>query len=226
MKTLSTEFKQALYVTNPTFFAYFPLGIIFGILFTQAGFPWYQAPLMSALVYAGAVQFITLGMMINQQHVLAIVLACVFVAMRNSFYGLSVNGRFKAAPRLVRAFLIFGLVDAAYAIFTSRPPRKNEHDVKFCFYTTLLLYLYWVIGSFIGAAFADTIPQFKGMEFVLTAFFAIIVIEYYRVNKAVDALYIPILASIVAYLLVPNYYLLLAISLCALYLHFKTRAAS
>lgn len=226
MNYLNTEFKQALVITNPTLFAYFPLGIVFGVLFTQAGFPWYQAPLMSGLVYAGAVQFITLGMMINHNSVLAILLACVFVAMRNSFYGLSVNHRFKKAPLVIRAFLIFGLVDAAYAIFTSRPPRQHENDVKFCFYTTLLLYLYWVVGTFIGAAFADVIPQFKGMEFVLTGFFAVIVIEYYLSNRAVDALYIPLAASVIAYLLMPNYYLLIAILLCVIYLHFKIKAQS
>lgn len=223
MKSFSPEFKQALYVTNPTFFAYFPLGIVFGVLFTHADFPWYLAPLMSALLYAGAVQFVALSMMISHSSIAAIVLATLFVALRNSFYGLSVSERFKKAPALTRAFLIFGLVDASYAIFTSRPPRENENDTKFCFYTTLLLYLYWVIGTLVGALFADVIPEVKGLDFILTGFFFLIAIEYYLVNKAIDALWVPLLTSFIAYWLFPQYYLLIAILLCTFYLYLKIK---
>ncbi|KTD64108.1 AzlC family ABC transporter permease [Legionella spiritensis] len=223
MKHTRSEFKQAFYATNPTFFAYFPLGLVFGVLFTNAGFPWYQAPLMSALVYAGAVQFIALGMMINHNNLAAILLAALFVALRNSFYGLSLTERFKAAPRAVRMFLIFGLVDAAYAIFVSRPSKHGENDVAFCFYTTLLLYIYWVGGTLIGAMFAGSIPEVKGLEFVLTAFFAIIVIEHFLINKFTDALFIPLAASCIAYTLLPQFYLLIAILLCAFYLYIKIK---
>ncbi|MDP1602200.1 MAG: AzlC family ABC transporter permease [Legionella sp.] len=223
MNYLSTEFKQAFYVTNPTLFAYFPLGMVFGVLFTHANFTWYLAPVMSALMYAGAVQFVALSMMINHSSIAAILLATSFVALRNSFYGLSVNERFKKIPFFTRAFLIFGLVDASYAIFTARPPRSNENDTLFCFYTTLLPYLYWVVGTFIGAYYADIIPEIKGMDFILTCFFFLFVIEYYWVKKALDALIIPVLASLTGYFLLPQYYLLIAILICIFYLYLKVR---
>lgn len=224
MKRANTEFRQAFYVTNPTMFAYVPLGIVFGVLFTHANFPWYLAPVMSGLVYGGSIQFVGLSMMLNHNSIIAIVLATLFIALRNSFYGLSVAERFKKAPVLIRCFLIFGLVDAAYAIFTSKPPQKDQNDVKFCFYTTLLLYLYWVVGTLIGALFADFIPEVKGMDFIMTSFFALIALEYYLVNKSIDALLIPVVASLIAYLLMPQYGLLIAILLCTFYLYLKVKA--
>jgi branched chain amino acid efflux pump len=219
MKT--EQFRQALAVTIPSFIAYFPLGIVFGVLFTHADYSWYLAPLMSALVYAGAVQFVALSMMIDNATLPAILFAGLFVALRNSFYGLSLIERFKPAPVLIRYFLIFGLVDASYAIFAVKPPKKN--DIAFCFYTTLLLYVYWVSGSFIGAFFAYKIPDVKGLDFILTSFFAIIVIEYYLLNKKIDALLIPVVAAIIAYLLMPQFYLLIALFLCGFYLYMKIR---
>ncbi|MFI4919625.1 MAG: AzlC family ABC transporter permease, partial [Legionellales bacterium] len=155
--------------------------------------------------------------------VIAIVLAASFVAVRNSFYGLSVRDRFKVATPFIRFFLIFGLVDATYAVFSSRPPKNGEDDIKFCFFSTLLPYLYWVSGTFFGAFFADVIPELKGLDFIMTGFFFLIALEYYLVKKSIDALLIPVLVSFITYLLVPQYYLFISILLCTFYLYLKVK---
>ena len=216
--------KQAFRATTPIFFAYGPLGIVFGVLFTHAGFDWYLAPIMSALVYAGAVQFVVLSMLIDGASFVAIMVASLFVALRNSFYGLSLLERFKHVSFFKRWFLIFGLVDATFAILATWP--KQENDVDFCFYTTLFPYLSWVGGTFFGALLADTIPVVKGMDFVLTSFFMVLVVEYYLLNRKVDALIIPILAACLAYWIYPQFYLVIAILTCVFYLYAKSRVLS
>ncbi|WP_133128673.1 AzlC family ABC transporter permease [Legionella nagasakiensis] len=215
------ELKQAFHATTPTFFAYAPLGMVFGILFTHADYPWYLAPLMSAIVYAGAVQFVVLSMMIDHASILAILFASLFIALRNSFYGLSLIERFKPAPFWIKSFLIFGLVDATYAVLSTRPKQKN--DIDFCLYATLFPYLSWVGGTFLGALLADFIPEVKGLDFILTSFFMVLVIEYYLLNKKIDALIIPIFAACLAYWVMPQYYLLISILTCTFYLYLKIR---
>ena len=217
----SNEATIALRETLPTVFAYSPLGIVFGVLFTHADFTWYLAPIMSAVVYAGAVQFVALSMMIDHAGIFAILVASLFIGLRNSFYGLSLIERFQPFNRLTRFFLIFGLVDATYAILATRPIHKN--DARFCFYITLFPYLGWVGGTFVGAYFADFIPDLKGMEFILTSFFMVLVIEYFLTNKKIDALLVPIIAAFLAYWITPQYYLLLAILTCTFYLYLKIR---
>lgn len=219
----SPEFKRALEASTPTFFAYFPLGLLFGVLFSKTEFHWLGAPIMSALLYAGAVQFVALSMMANNASLLAIILAALFVALRNSFYGLSVAERFKPAPKWMKPILMFGLVDAAYAVFVNRPIYDDIDDIWFCFHTTILMYAFWVIGTFVGAVFAHAIPDVSGMSFILTAFFFLIVLEYLQKNKSIDALIIPVIASAIAWLIVPHYFLLIAISLCAVYLYIKVK---
>jgi len=204
--------------------AYFTLSLVFGILFTHADYSWYLAPIMSALVYAGSVQFIALSMMSEHAPLLGIILASFFVALRNSFYGLSLIERFKPASKLKKFFLAFGLVDATYAIFMIKPTQKN--DIKFCLYTNFFPYISWVLGSFIGAYFADSIPEIKGMDFILTSFFMVIVIEFYLVNKKIDALFVPVLAAFFAYWLMPQYYMLIAIFISTLYLYLNIRLSS
>ncbi len=85
---------EAWQLSIPVFFAYFPLGIIFGLLFCQSGFPWYYAPIISIIVYNGAVQFLALGIMATGGSYLDILLATIFVALRNSFYGIALIKRY------------------------------------------------------------------------------------------------------------------------------------
>ena len=42
-------------------FGFVPLGIAFGLLFQDLGYPWYFASLMGIIVYAGAAQFMAIG---------------------------------------------------------------------------------------------------------------------------------------------------------------------
>jgi predicted branched-subunit amino acid permease len=59
--------SEAIRDSLATFFAYFPLGIVFGFLFTsELSLPWILAPFMSLMVFAGAIQFVALGIFAAQ----------------------------------------------------------------------------------------------------------------------------------------------------------------
>lgn len=201
------EFPYAFKQSLPVVAAYFPLGMVFGLLFVHDGYTWYLAPLMSALVYAGAVQFVALTMIENHATLYAILLACAFIAFRNVFYGISFLERFKDAKPIRKAILIFGLVDGSYAIFGANP----KGSLNFCTQVNLILYFSWFLGTLLGALFADVIPEVKGMDFVLTAFFTILVIDFFIKRKKWWPIIFPIITSFLSFLLVPDYYLLVAI---------------
>lgn len=206
------EFPYAFKQSLPVVFAYFPLGMVFGVLFAHQGYDWYLAPLMSALVYAGAVQFLALTMMEHHATVLAIVVAAFFVAFRNTFYGISFFERFKPAGGFQKLCLIFGLVDGSYAIFLANP----KASLRFCTQVNIILYLSWFVGTFLGAVFADHIPEIKGLDFVLTSFFMVLVIDYFMKYRQWAPLIFPVIASFISYLILPTFYFLIAIiaSLC------------
>ncbi len=216
---LSTEFKQALKLSIPTFFAYFPLGIVFSVLWLKAGFSGYWAPVMSALAFAGAVQFVALSMMQEHASVLAIVLASSFIASRNLFYGLSFIERFKHKPKLLRIFLIFGLVDATYGMLTANPEKPEREDTRFCFYVTLFPYIYWVTGTCLGLALFSSMPDVKGLDFMLTSFFMILVVDYYLMSRDKLSLIMPVAFACFSYLLFPKQYLLLSIICSVLFIY-------
>ena len=67
------------------------------------------------LVYGGSVQSVVLSMMTKQAAIYKIMLATIFIAFRNSFYGLNFLSRFKTNV-FYKSILAFMLVGAAYVI--------------------------------------------------------------------------------------------------------------
>lgn len=46
--------RHLLQTTSPVLFGYLPMGIAFGVLFQELGYPWYYASLMGLIIFAGS----------------------------------------------------------------------------------------------------------------------------------------------------------------------------
>ncbi len=216
-----SPYSLAWRLSLPVLFAYLPLGIVFGLMSAQLQEPWYFAPLMSVVLYAGAVQFIAIGLMAVHAPYLTIFLSTVFVALRNAFYGISLQKRFDVSWP-TKLYLIYGLVDASYAILLTTPSYEDPaKDKKFCVILTTLLCVYWVSGSLIGALFAEKLAGLEGLEFVLIAFFVVLVLEQYLKYQNISTIVIALIACAIGYALFSMNMLLPAIGICCLIFIFK-----
>lgn len=216
---VSIELKQVFKLSIPTLFAYFSLSMLFTILWLKAGFAGYWAVIMSLFAYSGAVQFVVISMMQEHASVLAILFASSFIACRNLFYGFSLLDRFRPKPKWIKAFLMFGLVDAVYGVLASNPETPERDDTKFCLYATLLPYIYWQTGSVFGLILFSSLPDIKGLNFMLTSFFMLLVIDYYLVSRDIWSLVMPIVFSGISFLILPGQYLVVAIISSALFIY-------
>lgn len=218
----------ALKLSLPIFLSYFPLGLVFGALFAKLHTYWFMAPLMSLIAYSGAVQFVTLGLMQQHASYFFIFLSIIFIAGRNTFYGLSLLERYRM-PSFKKILAIFLLVDTNYAIMLKNPPFENkEQDHSFCLWLGFYFYIYWVAGTFLGALFGNAIPGIDNLEFVLIAFFAIMLLELYRQNKSFKPMVVGLISFVIALLIAPaSSLMLVAICLSCLLLiaihYFKRR---
>ena len=81
--------RSALTISLPILFGFVPLGIAFGLLFQELGYPWYFASLMAIFVYAGAAQFMAIGLLSSGIGLLEIAISTFFLNSRHMFYGLA-----------------------------------------------------------------------------------------------------------------------------------------
>jgi 4-azaleucine resistance transporter AzlC len=170
-------FSKALRISVPVFFGYIPLGIAFGLLFSTLGYLWTFAALSGLLVYAGAAQFLSIGLLANHSGLAEIFLAILSLNLRHMFYGFSLYHRFSEQP-WIRPYLIFGLTDETYSLLTSNRLDNKAQDEYFCFFVTSLDHLYWITGCAIGALLGHQFHfNLKGLDFTLTALFVVLAIE-------------------------------------------------
>lgn len=199
-----TEVKHtlaaALKASAPVFFGYISIGFAYGFLLVKAGLAWYWAPVSSLLIFAGAAQFMAVGMIAGGQGLLEMGVAVLLVNSRHMVYGFSLLERF-ASFRRYKPYLIFGLTDETYALLTTVEPPDGTDPEAFDFWITLLNQSYWVAGGILGALLGSLLEwNAPGVDFALTALFVVLLIEQIKSLKRPGPFLLGLAAIAVVYL--------------------------
>ncbi|MGI6091365.1 MAG: AzlC family ABC transporter permease [Saccharofermentanales bacterium] len=175
--------KTAFIDTLPILAAYLILGMGYGVLMSDAGYPPFYVFLMSAFVFAGSMQFVAVSLLTTKVMPVTALLMTFLVNARHIFYGLSFLERYKDTGK-VRPYLIFGLTDETYSLICSQPHDPNNNKTAYYFTVTLLNHLYWIAGGVIGSVLGTALPfNSEGIEFSMTALFTVIFLEQWKQTK-------------------------------------------
>ena len=189
MTTKTGILCQAFKYSIPVLLGYIAIGFAFGFLLVSNGYPAWLAFVMSVIMYAGAGQYIAVGLFASGASLTEAVLVQFVVNARHIAYGFSMFKRFKQSG-IFKYYLIFALTDETFALLSSLSDTDPKHTMKergkFMFFVSLLNQGYWVLGSVIGAVAGSLLPfNFDGIGFALTALFIVLMIEQImRVRKA------------------------------------------
>jgi 4-azaleucine resistance transporter AzlC len=169
-------------------------------------------------MYAGAGQYIAVGLFAAGTALWEAVLVQLVVNARHMAYGISMLKRFqKAGPR--KYYLIFALTDETFALLSSLPKPAGEGGAAaeagpagsgpenqglFMFYVALLNQAYWITGSVIGAIAGSLLPvRTEGIGFALTALFVVRSIEQMLRVRRPGVFIISALAAVLAVIALP-----------------------
>ena len=173
-------FRAAFPFTIPVMTGYLFMGMAFGILLESQGYGYLWALLMSVTVFAGAMQFVTVGILSDPFAPLSVFLMTLMVNARHVFYGFSMLDLFKDCGR-AKPYLIFGLTDETFSLLCTLPPPPGVSRGSFYLAITLLNHSYWISGCVIGALLGSHLSfDPKGIDFVMTALFVAIFVEQWR----------------------------------------------
>lgn len=160
-ETKMSMFKQGVVTGVPITLGYIPVAITFGVLAMQSGLNLMELTLMSALVYAGASQFMGVNMIVAQASMVEIVIATFVLNFRHFIMSLSLMNNIREHVSLKgRLGLSLGLTDEAFAV-ASMNHEKADNANAVHFYTGIFLsgYIAWVVGSLVGGLLGEVIPQ-------------------------------------------------------------------
>ncbi|MFI3257757.1 MAG: AzlC family ABC transporter permease [Spirochaetales bacterium] len=174
---------QAVKITSPVFFGYIAIGIPFGLMLVNAGYPWWMALLMSCVMYAGAGQYAAVGLFIAGADISTVIFTTLAINIRHIVYGLSLIDKLSDIGRW-KYYVSFALTDETYVLLTGCPLPPNVSGGSYFALISALNQSYWILGSVIGAVLGLLIPfSFEGIDFALTALFIVLLIDRLRVTK-------------------------------------------
>lgn len=174
------EFFFALRQTIPVLMGYLAIGLAFGLMLAGAQFPWWLAPVMCLVIYAGAAQYLAVGLFAANAGLAESALMVFLINARHMVYGVSLLERFRGMGA-AKAYLIFALTDETYALMSGLKEPEGLDRKKIYLFISGLDQAYWTIGGLAGALAGSFLPiPTAGLGFALTALFMVLVVEQAR----------------------------------------------
>ncbi len=210
----SREFVAGASATIPLLIGAAPFGIIFGTLAEPNGLSALGAVLMSVVVFAGASQFIALGLLAVGTSVPIIIATTFVLNFRHILYSANLVSKVKHLPHYWRAIMAFGLTDETFAAVNNRYLQLGNLKNAHWFYlgSFLAMYTNWIACTFIGLTLGNIFPEMQnwGLDFAMSVTFIGMVIPYLKNRPMIAAVIVAAALAVVSYELPHKLGLLLA----------------
>lgn len=154
--------------------AYVPLGIAFGVLVSTSGINWYWAPMSALAIFAGSIEFLSVGLAVSGVPIGQVALTALVVNFRHIFYGLSFPiGRMSSKRQ--KLYGVFALTDETYGIVTSAGSTMSGGEITAL---QVISHGWWAGGALVGALVGNVIPaSVQGFGFALTSMFLVLALD-------------------------------------------------
>lgn len=159
----------------PLCLAVIPWGILAGSMAVDAGLTFAQSVGMSAIIFAGAAQLVTLGLVISGAGMLTIIVSVFFITAQHLLYGLTLRPYVAHLKWYQRITIGFLLTDELFAV-SAQP--KVKLTPAYMIGAGLCFYLAWVAVSIVGIIMASQVSDLSRyhLDFSIVATLLAIVI--------------------------------------------------
>ncbi|SAI72773.1 branched-chain amino acid permease [Bordetella ansorpii] len=190
------QFLEGAVEMLPLCLAVVPWGLLAGSMAIQSGLSVWQSVGMSAIVFAGAAQLVTLGLLVSGANVQTIVISVFLITSQHFIYALSLRGfvsRLQARYRLPIGFL---LTDELFALSSTKDSKRGL-SVSYLLGAGLTFYVGWVAFSLAGIVMAASIPDLDRyhLDFSIIATFATIVVPMVKDKSTLSGIAVSLLLS-------------------------------
>lgn len=171
----------------PIILGYFPLGLAFGVLAREAGLGLMETSLMSLLVFAGAGQFIAIGLIKTGAKITTIAVTTFLVNLRLFLMSMALQPKLKNWSRLKLGIIAAEITDETFVI-SSNYYSKHQPSWPFHLGLNVTSHAAWIISSALGVTVGNLIshPEVLGLNFALPAMFIALLIGQIK-NKTTMA---------------------------------------
>lgn len=178
-KLMKKAFRYSLKHSIPILIGFIPVGLAYGVLMQANGLNWIWTGASSILVFAGSLQFLAVSFFAGGVSLFTVAVMALLLNSRHIFYGIPFIEKWKDYGPW-KLFLIYALPDEAFSLHcaNSYDDGNPVHKKWTYIFDALLVLIYWVTLTVIGALIGSLIPfRTDGIDFALTALFIVILLE-------------------------------------------------
>jgi len=151
-----------------------PFGLIAGVVASEAGLGTLQSYSLSPIMFAGAAQLATAGLLARDAAPVVIVLTALVINARFAMYSASLAPSLRGIGPLRKALAAYLLTDQAFAVSIvhfDRDPGALDTRVAFYFGAAAPLWVIWQITSIIGVIIGAGVPPEWSLDFAIPLVF-------------------------------------------------------
>lgn len=209
MSELSSELKieenpntfiQGVKDCIPTLIGYISIGIAAGIVGASSNLSVIEVTLLSALVYAGASQFIICALLVAESPFSVIIFTTFIVNLRNFLLSMTLAPHFTKYSLMKNIGIGTLVTDESFGVAANKIANGEKINAQWMNGLNITAYICWILSCLIGAVFGKWIanPEVLGLDFALTAMFlALLVLQLENIKKSKLKLYLSLILYVV-----------------------------
>ena len=196
----TSDYLQGIKAGVPIILGIIPVGVAFAIMARQSGFSILETIMMSATVFAGASQMVSVNMYSQGADLLAIILATFVINLRHLIMSTCIMHKMKSDNVLMKALVSFGITDESFAIFTNL--ESEEATIGFFMGLISVTYSTWVLSTVLGAISVKLLPAIIANSLGISLYAMFIALLIPNVKSYFKLLYLMIFTGLLNLILV------------------------
>ena len=195
----------------PIALAAIPFGLLLGSEAIRRSLSPNEITLMSAIVFAGSAQFLTVSIWSHPAPWIALTMATLLINLRHVLMSASLSRKIESFSASQKALAAFLLCDETWALCERRALTEPLTKAYYAG-TALTLYSVWLGATIAGAYLGNTLPppETIGFDFVFPALFLSLVTGFARNRRAIPVILASVAASLLVKTLVSGTFFILA----------------
>ncbi len=188
------EMKDGFISAMPMIIGFFPIAMAFGLLAKNTQINFRDTTLFSAMVFAGASQFMALDLIAAGVSSGSIILATFLLNLRHVVMSASLSLRLKNVKRSYLPLVAFGITDETFSVASFRKEKLTLPYILVLFFTS---YGSWVLGTVAGYLVGSILPTSlqSSLSIGLYAMFVGILVPEIKGSR--NILYLAIISAII-----------------------------
>jgi 4-azaleucine resistance transporter AzlC len=193
------DIQDAVKAGIPIFIGYFPAAVAFGVLAKTTGVTLVEAFLFSAVVFAGASQFIALNLLATGMGPAGIILTTLLVNFRHFLMSAYLSTRIKERALKYYFFLAFGVTDEVFSVLSFK---KGPLSKGFVFALQMSAYSGWVAGTLCGYLLGGFMPEILTQSMGVALYALLLAILMPEIKASSTSLFLALASGLLNWLLI------------------------